>query len=449
MARVRNIGLPENDSERKAISFFSMELPDNFTILTNLELPTLNGFPYEYDMIIICDNAVYVIEVKSYSGEIKGNALEWELSSGLVKRSPLPLLNKKTKIVADRIRRYSPLLSDVWVNSILLLTDDKVKVKVNDPQQDRILKLSDCVRYIMNGNDRTKLRYPERVEEAIAQQFVPLKKGKEVGEFRVLETIGRNELYTTILAEHKLLSGENRYALKIYDLKVYSDPIEQSKHKNHILREANALVQTPAHPNLPKVALPFPWQDDHFVLPLEWIEGNTLRNLLTRGGIDKELASRILLQLCDVLIYIHQNDIVHRDLRPENVILPISGPLKLVNFNCAHLERSGSLTIATRVGKHLDQRYVAPEVWLNPSTASKNSDVFSFGVIFYEILTGSVPDPKVHEILNAGGIVNSITESSPSIHSEANRLFSQMCAYDPDSRMKDIAEIRDWVRILL
>ena len=104
MAVVRSIGLPENDSERKAINYLKDNLPDDYLILTNLELPTRGGLPYEYDIVVIGDYAVYSIEVKGYRGEIKGNAFEWELDSGVIYKSPIPLANKKAKIIGDRLR---------------------------------------------------------------------------------------------------------------------------------------------------------------------------------------------------------------------------------------------------------------------------------------------------------------------------------------------------------
>src|SRR5512136_2469116 len=145
MARVRNIGLPVNDSERKGISYLSRELPDNHVLLTNLELPTRNGFAYEYDIIVIADYAVYVVELKGYGGVIKGNALEWELSSGSIVKSPIPLLNTKAKIVTGRITTSSHSLSRVWVRPMVVLTDDQVDVQVRDPMSHLIKKLDACI----------------------------------------------------------------------------------------------------------------------------------------------------------------------------------------------------------------------------------------------------------------------------------------------------------------
>ena len=75
MAIVHAVGLPENDSERKAVSYLADHLPgDDYIIFHNLELPNERGLPYEYDVIVVGEYAVYVIEVKGYQGRIRGNA---------------------------------------------------------------------------------------------------------------------------------------------------------------------------------------------------------------------------------------------------------------------------------------------------------------------------------------------------------------------------------------
>jgi tRNA A-37 threonylcarbamoyl transferase component Bud32 len=453
VARVRNIGLPVNDSERKGISYLSRELPANHVLLTNLELPTRNGFAYEYDIIVIADYAVYVVELKGYGGVIKGNALEWELSSGSIVKSPIPLLNTKTKIVASRITTSSHSLSNVWVRPMLVLTDDQVRVQVQDPLAGTIKKLDECVQTIRTDVGRSGLITPEmgtHIEEAIAKQFLPLKRDKEIGDYRILQQVNTNDLYTTLIAEHKLLGGGRRYVLKVYTLKIYDNPEEQRKHQTRVLREANTLFELPPHPNLVRANPPFPAGDDKIVLPLEWVDGRALRGLLD----DRETAAaiavkKVLLELCSVLTHVHGYGVIHRDLRPDNVIVCPEGGLRLVNFDCAHLGGQAMSTIATRVGRRLDERYVAPEVWLDPANATKSSDIYSLGIIFHELLTGRTPYQKIMDVYKSREVKSSIGELRPDLDGDAERLFLAMCAFDPQSRCSDLAEIKGRIERIL
>jgi tRNA A-37 threonylcarbamoyl transferase component Bud32 len=453
MARVRNIGLPVNDSERKGISYLSRELPGNHVLLTNLELPTRNGFAYEYDIIVIGDYAVYVLELKGYGGVIKGNALEWELSSGSIVKSPIPLLTTKAKIVAGRMSTSSLSLLNVWVRPLVVLTDDQVRVQVQDPLAHLIKKLDESVRTMITEVGRSGLITPAmnaRIEEAIAKQFLPLQRDKEIGDYRILQHVNTNDLYTTLIAEHKLLGGGRRYVLKVYTLKIYDSLEEQKKHQARVLRDACALFELPPHPNLVRANPPFPSGDDKIVLPLEWVDGRALRGLVddraTAGTIP---VKNVLLGLCSVLAHVHGYGVIHRDIRPDNVIVCPDGSIRLVNFDCAHLGGQAMGTIATRLGGHLDERYAAPEVWMDPANATRSSDIYSLGIIFHELLTGRTPYQRIMEVYRSREVKSSIRELRPDMDGKAEKLFLAMCAFDPGSRTNDLSEIQGWIGRLL
>ncbi|MBA3947764.1 MAG: NERD domain-containing protein [Herpetosiphonaceae bacterium] len=205
MAVVHPIGIPENGSERIGIAFLAQHLPPEYLIFHNLELPAPSGLPYEYDMIVVGQYAVYVVELKGYRGRITGNAYEWKLESGAIYKSPIPLTNKKAKVVATQLARYDRGLQNVWIQSIIILTDDRAHVQLNDPQADRVLHLQEAVAYIL---DPRRLPIPppsltgltRRIGDAIAHQFRPLHRLQTIGDYRILETIGKNNLYATLLS---------------------------------------------------------------------------------------------------------------------------------------------------------------------------------------------------------------------------------------------------------
>jgi serine/threonine protein kinase len=453
MAKVRNIGMPVNDSERKAISTLAKALPDHYVLLSDLELPTRNGFPYEYDIIVIGDQAVFVIEVKGYRGLIRGNAYEWELSSGSIMKSPIPLLNTKAKIVSSRIASHSGSHADVWVKQLLVLTDERVSIDVHDPFASTIVRLDDAARIIMGEPglppkiDRAAM---ERIEDAIARQFMPLKRDKEIGDYRILEQVNRNELYTSLIGEHKLLGGSKKYILKVYTLKIYDNDEEQQQHRSRILREAQALAEMPLHPNIVRAAPPFPAGDENIVLPLEWVNGLSLRGLLdnkdTAGTVP---VKQVLLDLCSALAHVHRCGVVHRDVRPDNVIVCADGTARLVNFDCAHLSGQTASTIASRLGRNLDERYVAPEVWLDPARASARSDIYSLGIILHELLTGRTPYQKIMDVFIAREIKSTIGSLRPDLDPQVEGMFLSMTDFDPNTRMRAVSVARDWIEKLL
>ena len=124
MAIIHRIGTPENDSEARAIKRFGKDLPDDCFVFHNFEVTTGRGLPYEYDIAVLTPHALYHVEVKGYHGEIRGNPMQWIFENGGVFPSPIPLANKKTKILAGKLKQYSHRLDGVFVETLILLTED-------------------------------------------------------------------------------------------------------------------------------------------------------------------------------------------------------------------------------------------------------------------------------------------------------------------------------------
>src|SRR5262245_32648653 len=145
MAIIHRIGTPENDSEARAIKRFAKDLPDDCMVFHNFELTTGRGLPYEYDIAVLTTHALYHVEVKGYHGEIRGNPMQWIFENGGVFPSPIPLANKKTKILAGKLRQHSHRLESVFVETLILLTEDRARAKLNDDQAGRVVRARDAL----------------------------------------------------------------------------------------------------------------------------------------------------------------------------------------------------------------------------------------------------------------------------------------------------------------
>jgi serine/threonine protein kinase len=157
------------------------------------------------------------------------------------------------------------------------------------------------------------------------------------------------------------------------------------------LRREEEIDENLSHRGLLKGA-----KDEHrsrFYIVTEWFEGHTLRQILTREKrLSPERAVRIAIGVCDVLDYIHGHGVIHRNLRPENVMIGADDQIKLTGFELAAKEGAPRLTFTSLAQLMRSSAYISPEE-LAGKRGDPRSDIYSLGVILYEMVTGAIPFP--------------------------------------------------------
>jgi serine/threonine-protein kinase len=124
---------------------------------------------------------------------------------------------------------------------------------------------------------------------------------------------------------------------------------------------------------------------------IEWVDGRLLRTILNEeGALPAERAEKIILHICYALDYMHKRGIVHRDLKPENVMVNDRDEIKLIDFGIAMKEDARRLTFVNVSSMLGTPDYIAPEQ-VQGKRGDQRSDMYSLGVMFYEMLTGQVP----------------------------------------------------------
>ncbi len=468
MARVHRIGEPENASEQKAIRTLGERLPDNYQVFHNFELTTGSGLPYEFDVCVVGDFAVWHVEVKGYRGTIQGDQHQWVFENGGVQPSPIPLANKKTKVLAGRLRKHSRRLEQVFVDTAILLTDEKARVKIRDEQASRVIRLDQVLDHFTDPS-KVPVRTGdiERLQDTICGALFGLKpshKVARIGLYDILEKINQTDQRTVFLARHRFIKTRPKTVLKVFHFDIYGSEEEKGRQIEAIFQDQNAMRLLGAHPNLIDTGDMFAWDDNKFVLPTEYVEqGRPLAVLLEREG-DRHLGwaekADIIAKMARGLRHAHQHGVIHRDIRPMNVVVAPGGVVKLVNFDLALLEGAPHLSAPKGLSQRLDARYSAPEVWHDPASATRRSDIYSLGIVFYELIAGQPPHADIQEVIAGGGETPLDRElllselSTPDRKDfmdspeDASDVIARMCRQDPLQRYESVDGVLEDLSIL-
>jgi serine/threonine protein kinase len=220
--------------------------------------------------------------------------------------------------------------------------------------------------------------------EQLAQRFPQLE---------IIELIGRGGMGVVYRARQKEL--DRFVAVKILPPAVNDDPAFAQR----FTHEAKALAKL-NHPNIVTIH-DFGQADGLFYFVMELVDGMNLRQLLHAGRIAPREALAIVPQICDALQYAHDAGIVHRDIKPENILLDRRGRVKVADFGLAKLVGRAEPLAAAAIGPDAaltdagkvvgTPQYMAPEQIERPTEVDHRADIYSLGVVLYQMLTGELP----------------------------------------------------------
>jgi predicted Ser/Thr protein kinase len=209
--------------------------------------------------------------------------------------------------------------------------------------------------------------------------------GRRLGAYQVLECIGQGGMGVVFLAEDTRLG--RRVAMKALAPELTSDP----EHRARLRREARAAAAL-THPGVAAVYA-LEELDGVLFIVREYVPGETLREELSRGPLAPRLLAETALELARTLAATHERGVIHRDLKPENVIRTPSGGVKIVDFGLARIEEPSGAprSVVSRAGTFLGTpAYASPEQ-LGGAAVDFRTDIFSLGVMLYELATGEHP----------------------------------------------------------
>ncbi len=228
----------------------------------------------------------------------------------------------------------------------------------------------------------------------------PEELGRFFPQLEIMRLLGRGGMGAVYQARQKQL--DRVVALKVLPPGVSQDP----SFAERFTREARALAKL-THPRIVTL-YEFGQADGLFYFLMEFVDGVSLRKLLEGGRISPREALAIVPQICEALQYAHDRGIVHRDIKPENILLNREGEVKIADFGVAKIVAresapEGAAAAAADADAHLTQagrivgtpQYMAPEQVTHPLEVDHRADIYSLGVVFYQMLTGELPGKPI------------------------------------------------------
>jgi serine/threonine-protein kinase len=260
--------------------------------------------------------------------------------------------------------------------------------------------------------------------------------------YRLIARLGSGGMATVYLARHVLI--ERLSALKVLAPALADDPV----HKDRFLREARA-VNRINHPNIVEIT-DYGEERGLVYLVMEYVPGESLGRVLARGPIGWWRAAHVGLQIAAALGRAHEMGVIHRDLKPGNVLLVPrrdgGDRVKLTDFGVAKLNDARTITASTvAMGT---PGYVAPEYHAFGHLDAR-SDLYSLGVLLYEATTGTLPQvaaPLAPHGPRHEGTIQRLTARAPDVPTFFEEVVMTLLARDPDDRPRDGFEAFDLLR---
>ncbi len=222
------------------------------------------------------------------------------------------------------------------------------------------------------GSDKIKISFDE---SGRPRQF---------GRYKILEVLGQGAMGTVYKGEDPAIGRPVALKTIRFDRLANADEIEELK--GRFMLEAKAAGNF-SHPNI--VTIYDVGQDRNIqYIAMEYLQGHTLDNIISRKlDLNYRIVASIVAQVCSALQYAHDRHVVHRDIKPANIMVMDGFQVKVMDFGIAHFESSNMTQTGVAMGT---PNYISPEQ-LSGKEVTKSSDIFSLGVVMYELLTGKKP----------------------------------------------------------
>jgi serine/threonine protein kinase len=363
----------------------------------------------EADVVLLSRSFLAVIELKHWAGTIEIDDYYWRRNGGIID-NPHKLNNYKCKLLKSTILKDFPSIKKQipFSTSILTLTYADAEIYNSDnpkTTKERTITFSsihDLCKFIgkkigdnsQHGKNILSDVNFNQIKKKLKLKFKPRSFSNQIPGFKILETIQNKNLFTSFIAEPNSLTDNKRKRLRLFGTPQNDQTIFEKQK-----RCLDTLAEMAPHPNILRV-----WNhanEDNLIIEVSnWDNCKTLREILKNSQklqIDKII--NISKGILNGLAHIHNNDILHRDLCPENISI-YGDTAQIMNFDLAFTPESDVTVMSETIRKEVTP-YTPKEI--SERKESYASDVYSFGVVLFEMLTKKVPLKSWDELIETDG----------------------------------------------
>jgi eukaryotic-like serine/threonine-protein kinase len=270
--------------------------------------------------------------------------------------------------------------------------------------------------------------------------------GRSVAHYRIVEKIGEGGMGEVFLADDTSL--RRRVALKFLPAETHRDPLARKR----FLREAHSAASL-NHPFICSIHQVGEHEGEDFIV-MEYVDGDTLKNKLAHGPLPLKDALQIAIEIAEALEAAHGKTIIHRDIKPSNIMITKAGHAKVMDFGLAKQlvppggigSQEATITAPTRDGPTVGTlAYMSPEQ-LRADEVDLRSDVFSFGIVLYEMLAGVHPFMRHTGAETISAILKDVPRPLGSLRRDTpvdvEQIIGKMLSKDPHDRYASIHDVR-------
>lgn len=268
-------------------------------------------------------------------------------------------------------------------------------------------------------------------------------KQTSISHYTLIEKLGEGGMGVVYKAKDTKL--DRHVALKLLSPNVKAENIANKR----FIQEAKS-TSALDHPNVCTIYEIGETEDGKLYISMAYYDGKTLEDYLKDNSISYDEALDFAIQMAKGLSCAHRYNIIHRDIKPSNIMITDQGLVKIVDFGLAKL--AGQTTKLTQTGSTLGTAgYMSPEQ-ISSSTIDHRSDIFSLGIVLYEMFAGVHPFNGVYSHAQLYSIMNEdpepITKVKPDLPVELEWILSKALEKDPDNRFQDMEELQSFLEAL-